>query len=204
MADKREMALNAAPAAFGDNESITSLLVAVGHGDRDAEARLVPLVYGELRRVAAANMRRERQNHTLQTTALVNEAWLRLARQPDSSWHDRVHFFAVASRVMRQILVDHARKKRADKRGGAGQFQITLQDRLLGESENIADILALNQALDRLAEFDARAARIVELHFFGGIPFEEMEPIVNVGVRTIRRDWSMARAWLHNELHKQP
>jgi RNA polymerase sigma factor (TIGR02999 family) len=157
-------------------------------------------------------MRRERANHTLQTTALVNEAWLRLANQsveqaqknqPQTNWNDRVHFFAVASRVMRQILVDHARKKRAGKRGGEHQFQITLQDHLAGERQNVAEVLAINQALDRLAEFDPRAARIVELHFFGGLSFEEMELIVNVGVRTIKRDWSMARAWLHNELSRQ-
>jgi RNA polymerase sigma factor (TIGR02999 family) len=195
-----------------ESNSITALLGGFARGDREAEARLTPLIYNELRRVASSYMRRERGNHTLQTTALVNEAWLRLAHQPagesaarpDANWNDRVHFFAVASRIMRQILVDHARRKNADKRGGAQQFQITLQDHLAGERKNMADVLAINQALDRLAEFDSRAARIVELHFFGGLSFEEMEPIVNVGIRTIKRDWSMARARLHNELSPQP
>ena len=185
------------------DNSITALLVEVANGNRDAETRLLPLIYSELRRVASSFMRRERGNHTLQATALVNEAWMRLANQPDTDWQDRVHFFAVASRVMRQILVDHARKKHAEKRGGVRQ-QITLQDHLLGERKNLADVLALNQALDRLAELDPRAARIVEMHFFGGLSFEEMELILNVSTRTIKRDWSMARAWLHAELSRQP
>lgn len=189
--------------ANAPGEPITSLLVELRHGNREAEEKLLPLVYSELRRMASAYMRRERGNHTLQATALVNEAWMRLANQPGTNWQDRVHFFAVASRVMRQILVDHARKKRAEKRGGIRQ-QITLEDRLMGEKRNMTDVLALNQAIDRLAEMDSRAARIVELHFFGGLAFEEMELILEVGVRTIKRDWSMARAWLHAELSRQP
>jgi RNA polymerase sigma factor (TIGR02999 family) len=185
------------------SQSITALLVELRQGNRDVEERLLPLVYGELRRMASAYMRRERGNHTLQATALVNESWLRLANQPEIGWRDRVHFFAVASRVMRQILVDHARRKRSEKRGGIRR-QITLEDRLIGEKKNLTDVLALNQALDRLAEMDPRAARIVELHFFGGLTFEEMELILQVSVRTIRRDWGMARAWLHAELSGQP
>jgi RNA polymerase sigma factor (TIGR02999 family) len=189
--------------ANATSEPITSLLVELRRGNREAEDKLLPLVYSELRRMASAYMRRERGNHTLQATALVNEAWLRLANQPGTNWQDRIHFFAVASRVMRQILVDHARKKRAEKRGGIRQ-QITLEDRLMGEKRNMTDVLALNQAIDRLAEMDSRAARIVELHFFGGLAFEEMELILQVGVRTIKRDWSMARAWLHAELSREP
>ena len=173
----RIMAVPSTASATPANDPITALLIEFSHGNRDAEGRLIPLVYNELRRVASAYMRRERANHTLQATALVNEAWLRLASHPDINWQDRVHFFAVAARVMRQILVDHARRKHADKRGGV-QHQITLQDHLLGEKQNLADVLALNQALDRLAEMDSRAARIVELHFFGGLSFEEMELIL--------------------------
>lgn len=191
------------PAPDDANGPITSLLVEFGLGNREVESRLIPLVYSELRRVASAYMRRERGNHTLQPTALVNEAWIRLADQPNATWQNRVHFFAVAARVMRQILVDHARKKRAGKRGGE-QRQITLQDHLIGERQNLADVLALNQALDRLKELDARAAQIVELHFFGGLSFEEMELVLKVSSRTIERDWRMARAWLRNELRPEP
>lgn len=183
--------------------AITSLLAELGKGRHEVEPRLAEVIHAELRRVAAAYMRRERKNHTLQATALVNEAWMRLAAEPDIAWQNRAHFFAVASRLMRQILVDHARRHRAGKRGGGGQ-QITLDDQFAAKGVNQADILALNEALDRLNEFDPRACRIVEFHFFGGLSFEEMAVALDVSTRTVKRDWSMARAWLRGQLSGQP
>jgi RNA polymerase sigma factor (TIGR02999 family) len=185
------------------NGPITSLLAEFSHGNRNVESELAALVYSELRRLASSYMRRERGNHTLQATALAHEAWARLASGPNVDWQDRAHFFAIASHSMRQILVDHARKRRAAKRGGLQQ-QITLQDHLLGEDRNLVDLLALNEALERLQALDPRACRIVELHFFGGLSFEEIARFLEISTRTIKRDWSMARAWLHNELSKLP
>jgi RNA polymerase sigma-70 factor, ECF subfamily len=184
------------------NGSITSLLTELSHGNKAVESDLAELVYRELHRLASIYMGRERGNHTLQPTALVNEVWTRLGAEQNVSWENRSHFFAIASNRMRQVLVDHARKRRAAKRGGA-QKQITLHDCLLGEQHQLVDVLALNEALDRLKVLDSRASRIVELHFFGGIPFEEMALLFGVSARTVKRDWSMARAWLHIELAKQ-
>jgi RNA polymerase sigma-70 factor, ECF subfamily len=182
-------------------ESITALLVELGQGNRSVEARLAPLVYAELRRAASRHMRRERANHTLQATALVNEAWLRLMDQPDRSWENRAHFFAVASRIMRQILVDHARKRLAEKRGGPQQ-QVPLNEPLLATGRDPVDILALDEALERFKAIDARGSRILELHFFGGLSFDETALVLDISARTVKRDWSMARAWLHGELSK--
>jgi RNA polymerase sigma-70 factor (ECF subfamily) len=158
-------------------------------------------VYAELRRAASRQMRRERANHTLQPTALVNEAWLRLMDQPNRSWENRAHFFAVASRIMRQILVDHARKRIADKRGGAQQ-QVPLSEPLLATDRDPVEILALDEALERFRAIDARGSRILELHFFGGLSFDETALVLDISTRTVKRDWSMARAWLHGELSK--
>jgi RNA polymerase sigma factor (TIGR02999 family) len=148
-------------------------------------------------------MRRERANHTLQPTALVNEAWLRLVEQPEVNWKNRAHFFGVASLVMRQILVDHARRRKADKRGGTQQ-QVTLEEPLIAAANNSVDVLALHELLERLNDFDPRASRVVEMHFFGGLSFEEMAEVLQVAVRTVKRDWRMARAWLRDELSKKP
>jgi RNA polymerase sigma-70 factor (ECF subfamily) len=180
-------------------DSITDLLGRLSKGDRAAEEKLVPAVYGELRRIASHYMRHERQNHTLQPTALVNEAYARLFPTPDISWEGRSHFFAVASQLMRRVLVDYARAKKADKRGGAQQ-QITLVDMFAAADGQDLDVLALNEALDRLAELDERQSKIVELHFFGGLPFEEIGQMLGVATRTVTRDWSMARAWLRTQL----
>jgi RNA polymerase sigma-70 factor, ECF subfamily len=179
--------------------SITGLLAEFGSGSRQLEDRLLPLVYSQLRKVAAGHLRRERPNHTLQPTALVNEAWMRLDPQPEAGWQNRVHFFAVASRLMRQILVDYARRRRSEKRGGALR-QITLNEDWGGAGPDPTDVLALDEALNRLHQVAPRAARIVELHFFGGLSFEEMELVLGVSTRTLKRDWSMARAWLRSEL----
>src|ERR1700733_9964862 len=181
------------------DESVTALLVQLSEGNRDAEARLAPQVYNELRRMASRHMGRERADHTLQATALVNEAWLRLVDAPRMSWQSRAHFFAVASTHMRQILVDHARRRRAGKRRGVQQ-QITLEERLLAAPSESVDVFALHELLERLDALDPRAGRIIELHFFGGLSFEEMALVLDVSVRTVKRDWSMARAWLHGEL----
>lgn len=183
------------------NGSITVLLVQFSQGNKRVEGELAELVYRELRHLASIYMRRERENHTLQATALVHEAWAPMANGPDVAWQNRAHFFAVASHNMRRILVDHARKRCAAKRGGVQQ-QIALDDNLPGRQARLVDLLALNEALDRLKAFDPIASRIVELYFFGGLSFEEMALILDMSTRTIRRDWNVARAWLHNELAK--
>jgi RNA polymerase sigma factor (TIGR02999 family) len=185
--------------ATAPDELTTELLSRLRNGNADAEAELAPIVLRELRRVAQGYLRRERPNHTLQATALVNEVWIRLAGQTSISWENRAHFFAVSSRLMRQILVDYARRRNAGKRGGA-QRQITLQDYLAPQEDQAAEVLALDQALERLAQFDPRAARIVEMHFFGGLSFDEMGLVLGVSARTLKRDWRMARAWLRGEL----
>jgi len=180
-------------------ELTTSLLAQFGEGSADAEAQLTPLIYRELRRLAAGYMRRERPNHTLQATALVNEAWMRLIQQPQMTWQSRAHFFGIASKLMRQILVDHARKRSAAKRG-VGAKQITLTDNLAATPDELMDVLVLDDALQRLSTIDARAAQIVEMHFFGGLSFEEMAVVLDISTRTVKRDWRMARAWLHSDL----
>jgi RNA polymerase sigma factor (TIGR02999 family) len=191
------------PEPVGSDNSITALLAELSAGNRDVESRLIPQVYGELRRLAAHYMRSERGNHTLQPTALVNEAYTRLVQQPQIPWQSRAHFFATASHLMRHILVDHARARRAGKRGGL-QRQVTLDDALLPSSERTMDVLILDEALENLAQFDSRQARIVELHFFGGLTFAEIALVLKVTERTVKRDWSMARAWLKGELSKSP
>ncbi len=179
--------------------SVTALLSQLSAGNRDAEARLIPQVYDELRRIAAAYMRRERNDHTLQATALVNEAYAHLVEQPHGQWQNRAHFLATAAQVMRHILVDHARAKRAGKRGGVQQ-QITLDEALLSSSDRTVDLLSIHEALDRLTAFDPRQGRVVEMHFFGGLTFDEIALVLAISERTAKREWSMARAWLRTEL----
>jgi len=185
------------------DNSITALLSELNRGNRDVEEYLIPKVYDELRRVAARHMRSERVSNTLQTTALVNEAYLRLVDMPAIPWQNRAHFFAIASRLMRRILVDHARARHAGKRGGF-QHQVTLDDAIPAAMQESVDILALHEALNRLTEFDSRQGRLVELHFFGGLSFEEIALVLHISERTAKRDWKMARAWLKNELSKKP
>ena len=158
-----------------------------------------PSLYGQLRRLAAAKMRLERRNHTLQPTALVNEAYLRLADCNDSVLKDRSRVLSTAAHIMRNILVDHARARCADKRG-AGAIQITLDAGLVASSESPVDVLVIDEALNRLAAFDARQAAILEMHFFAGLTFEEIGFELGVSARTIKRDWTMARAWMHDQL----
>jgi RNA polymerase sigma-70 factor (ECF subfamily) len=192
-----------APGPPGSDNSITAMLAQLSAGNREVEALLIPQVYGELRRLAVHYMSRERGNHTLQPTALVNEAYTRLVQQPQVPWQSRAHFFATASQLMRHILVDHARKRQADKRGGP-QRQVTLSEAILQAQDHTIDVLVLHEALEHLTRFDPRQARIVELHFFGGLNFEEIAAVLEISERTVKRDWSMARAWLKGELSKQP
>ena len=168
-------------------------------GDREAEERLISQVYAELKHLAGNYLRQERGSHTLEPTALVHEAYLRLMRQTRVPWQGRTHFFATASRVMRHILVDHARARAAARRGGVQQ-QLTLDELMITFRNRSIDVLGLDEALKRLTTFDARQGRIVELHFFGGLTFEEIAFILRVSERTVKRDWGMARAWLRIEL----
>jgi RNA polymerase sigma-70 factor (ECF subfamily) len=190
------------PASHPD-QSISRLLFELSQGNRDAEAALMTQVYDELRRLARKYMRAERANHTLQATALVNEAYLRLMGQEGVTWQDRAHFFASAAQLMRHILVDHARAHRAGKRGGE-QHQVTLTEGLASEENKSVEVLALHEALEKLARLDERQARVVELHFFGGLTFTEIAYVLDTSERTVKRDWTMARAWLKLELAKQP
>jgi len=180
---------------------ITTLLEGWHAGDRKAFDALLPIVYKELRRLAHFQLRQERFDHTLQSTALVHEAYVRLVAQAPRRWDGRSHFFAIAAQLMRQILVDYARRHRAGKRGG-GAAELALEDSamLLPAKEKSLDVVALDDALKALAAFDARKAQVVEMRFFGGLNFEEMAQVLNVSPVTISRDWTTARAWLHREM----
>jgi len=190
------------PAEVDTPGEVTRLLGALKAGNKDAEAELLELVYPELRRMARHYLRGERTGHTLQPTALVNEAYLQLTRQLDKDLQGRSHFFAIAARLMRRILVDHARQKKAAKRDGARQ-QVELTESLVVSTDRLEEILYVDAALRRLAEFDARRAAVVELRFFGGMTEEEVGEVLNVAPRTVRRDWNVAKAWLHGELRER-
>jgi RNA polymerase sigma-70 factor (ECF subfamily) len=181
-------------------EKVTDLLTRLSHGDGAALAQLTPLVYEELRRLAHRAMGGQRPDHTLQTTALVNEAYLRLADQTNPRWQNRAHFFAVAARAMRQILVSYARSQQAEKRG-AGALKVELDEAALVSPEESREIVDLHEALERLATLDARKAQVVELKYFGGLNYDEVAEVLNVSRITVRRDWDFARAWLYAELH---
>ena len=182
-------------------KEITRLLVAWGDGDEAALAELAPLVHEELHRLAHHYMGGERPGHTLQTTALVNEAYVRLIDWKNVRWQSRAHFFAVSAQLMRRILVDFARSRGYRKRGG-GAPRVTLDDEVIGSDDKGADLVALDEALESLARLDARQSRVVELRFFGGLSIEETAEVLKVSAGTVRRDWSLARAWLHRELSK--
>ena len=179
---------------------VTQLLEHWSHGDDAALAELTPLVYEELRRLAHRHMGGERPDHTLQTTALVNEAYLRLADQSNPSWQNRAHFFAAAARAMRQILVNYAKSYRAQKRGG-GAIKVELDEAAIVSPEESKEIVDLHEALERLAALDPRKARVVELKYFGGLNYDEMAEVLKISPVTVRRDWEFARARLHTELH---
>jgi len=182
---------------------ITHLLQGWRAGDRQALDELLPIVYQELQRLAHFQLRNERPDHTLQSTALVNEAYLRLVGMNSPQWEGRSHFFAIAAQLMRQILVDYARRHRATKRGGQVET-LSLDDSGFfeqGQRRNI-DVAALDDALQTLAKIDARKAQVVELRFFGGLNFEQMAEVLKVSSITAQRDWSTARAWLHREMSR--
>src|SRR5215472_2742912 len=176
-------------------ELITDLLVRIRQGDRAAFAELMPLVYPELHRIAERYFRRERRDHTLQPTALVNETYLRLVNQNLADCKDRVHFLAVASLLMRRILVNHARALQAAKRGNS-PFKISLDGVMLGSEERADEMLAIDEALCRLTEMDSEQAQLVEMHFFGGMSFEDIAEALGISLMTARRRWTSARAWL--------
>lgn len=181
-----------------DGGEVTRLLRRLRTGDQEAAGQVIAAVYGDLRRMAARAMRRERPGHTLQPTALVHEAFLKLAGNARVEWRDRAHFFGVAARLMREILVDSARKRDALKRGSGAR--ITLDDSLLVSQDRLGDIVAMDEVLKRLEALDPRQGRIVELRFFGGLNVEEVAEILEISTPTVKREWQSAKAWLHREL----
>ncbi len=178
---------------------VTQMLVDWSRGNREAAVQLMPLVYDELRLIARGYLQRERSDHTLQATALVHEAYLRMVDQTQLTWKNRAHFFGVAARVMRRILVDHARRHRAGKRGGAWA-KVELDEARLSAGSRPLDLVVLDEALMDLAKLDPRQSEIVELRFFGALTFEEAAEVLDVSPRTVRRDWRIAKAWLRREI----
>jgi len=181
------------------SQDLTLLLIELTKGNKEAESKLIPLVYDELHRLARRHMRRERTDHTLQATALVNEAYLKLVEQRSVHWQSRAHFFAIAAQTMRRILIDHARGHVREKRGG-GQKMLALDEALVFSPEQSLEYLRLDQSLHRLAERDPRQSKIVELRFFAGLTVEETAEVLQVSPKTVKRDWSIAKAWLHGDL----
>ncbi len=184
------------------SEPVSKLLVNWGQGDQGAREALIPLVYDELRRLARRYLRRERPDHTLQSAALVNEAYLRLIRQDQPQWQNRAHFFGVAAQLMRHILVDHARNRAAAKRG-AGAPRLTLDPDVALPQARDVDLVALDDALNQLAALDPQQSRLVELRFFGGLSIEETSVVLSVSPATVKREWATARAWLQREMRNK-
>jgi RNA polymerase sigma factor (TIGR02999 family) len=180
-------------------DEVTQILHDWSGGDARAPERLMPFVYDELRRLARSFLARERDGHTLQPTALVNEAYLRLVDQTRVEWQNRAHFYGIASRMMRRVLIDHARAHATDKRGGGG-VRLSLEDVQLPAEQRAASLVALDEALGRLAAMDERKCRVVEMRFFGGLSDEEIAEVLGVTTRTVLRDWKKARLWLYREL----
>ena len=178
---------------------VTQLLVAWGNGDQTALDQLMPLVYAELHRLAHRHIKKERPGHTLQTSALLNEAFLRLVDQRDVRWQSRAQFFGIAAQMMRRILVDHARAKGRAKRGGS-DIRVSLDDANMIAKGADLDVIAIDEALERLAKIDEQQSRIVELRFFSGLTVEETAEVLKISPATVKRDWSMAKAWLHREI----
>lgn len=181
---------------------VTEILHKWSDGDREAPARLMPLVYNELRRQARNYLSRERGSHTLQPTALVHEAYLRLVDQTRISWQNRAHFFGIAANMMRRILVDHARAHASEKRGGAA-VRLSIEDIQIPLEQRASDLIALDEALEKLIAFDERKAKIVEMRFFGGLTDEEIAEVLKISSRTVLRDWKTARLWLYRELSEE-
>jgi len=185
------------PEAGGD---VTLLLGQLRAGKQDVAGQLVPLIYEELRRIAGAQMRRERPGHTLQATAVVHEAYMRLAGEQDVPWQNRAHFFAIAAKTMRQVLLDYARQRHAGKRGGEGAQKVEIDVELLIGANRIEDIVALDEVVTRLSKLDPQQGRIVELRFFAGLNVEETAEVMGISDTTVKREWRSAKAWLHREL----
>ncbi len=185
----------------GSSAQISLLLADWGHGDEAARDALIPLIYKELRRIARQRLWRERPDHTLQSAALVNEAYLRLVRQEPQEWQNRAHFFGVAAQMMRHILVDHARNRLAAKRG-AGAPRLSLDAEIGVPQKPEVDLVALDDALNRLTSLDPQQGRIIELRFFGGLSIEETAVVMGISPATVKREWATARAWLQRELKK--
>ena len=183
------------------SKEVTRLLASWSRGDVEAREALIPLVYGELRRLAASYLRRERSDHTLQPTALVHEAYMRLVEQKSVQWQNRGHFFAITAQLMRRILVDHARTHLADKRG-SGAPKVPLTEAIVMSQERPSELLALDEGLTRLAALDPQQARVVELRIFGGLTVEETAGVLGISAATVKRNWSMAKAWLSQEIRK--
>jgi RNA polymerase sigma-70 factor (ECF subfamily) len=185
-----------------ESPNITRLLIEVTHGDTAAVDRVLPLIYDELRTLAANYLRRERTDHTLQPTALVHEAYLRLVDQTRVTWQNRAHFFGIAAQMMRRILVDHARKQAAGKRGGEVQ-RFSLDENIDHAVERHAELIALDEALKALAAIDEQKARMVELRYFGGLSVEETAEALNVATATVHRHWRATKAWLYGEMTRR-
>jgi RNA polymerase sigma factor (TIGR02999 family) len=181
---------------------VTTLLNRLAAGDHEAAVQLVPLIYGELRRLAARRLRQERSGHTLQATALVNEVYLKLAGQSNARWQNRAQFFAVASQSMRRILVDYARTQQRIRRGG-GQQKVSLDEVLLIGPDRTDELLAVHESLSRLEELDSRQARIVELRYFCGLTADETAEVLRISAKTVMREWNIAKAWLYGELKER-
>lgn len=181
-------------------DQITQLLIAWRNGEARALDELMPLVHRELKRIARNFMRRQHAGHTLQTTALVNEAFVRLVDSDKVNWQDRSHFFAISARLMRRVLVDAARRKNSAKRGGE-RVQVTLEEDARSAQADQVDVVEIDEALERLAKLNQRQCQIVELRYFGGLTEDEIAETLNISARTVRRDWNLARAWLYRELN---
>jgi len=182
---------------------VTQLLAAWRNGDSEAPRRLMPLVYDRLRRIARQHLARERAGHTVQATALVNEAFLQVVKEEDAEWKDRLHFFAFSAQVMRRLLVAYARRRGRSKRGGGRLDSLSISEGDVAAPEKGIDVLALHEALHRLASFDPRKGQLVELRFFAGMSVQETADVLGIAPITVKREWSKARAWLYNELRTE-
>jgi len=181
------------------SEKVTQLLAELSGGNRAVVDELTPLIYQELKRIAGAQLRRERPGHTLQATALVHEAYLKLIDQRNAAWQNRAHFFGIASQIMRRILLDYAKSAHREKRGG-GAHKTSLDEALVVSEDRASDLVQIDEALTRLEALDARQAKVVELRFFGGLNVEETAEALGISTPTVKREWAMAKAWLHREL----
>ena len=183
-----------------EHQDITQLLVELTDGNKEVVNEILPLIYSELRKLAGGYLRKERGNHTLQPTALVHEAYMKLIDQKQVKWQNRAHFFGIAAQVMRRILLDYARQHKAGKRGGVGENVELEENLIIVEGEKSAELLALDEALENLAKIDEMKAKIVELRYFGGLSVEETAEVLSVSAITVKRHWKMAKAWLYGQL----